>query len=155
MLRRAEADYSPATCPQRLHSLGTPSSAAFHEPPKTWRSSSASIGRTTRGRSWDAWSSNVAFKDGSSEVEVDLYAVYERDYEAIQHDIMLLGYLIPGVDRGLDQGLVEVFLALAYDAGFGSVAYGFRLDLPYVGNVVGSRLTTDDDRAVFTNFRTF
>jgi hypothetical protein len=96
-----------------------------------------------------------AFKDSSSEVEVDLYAVYERDYEAIQHDIMLLGYLIPGVDRGLDQGLVEVFLALAYDAGFGFVAYGFRLDLPYVGNVVGSRLTTDDDRAVFTNFRTF
>ena len=68
------------------------------------------------------WGTNIDFKDGSSQLELDVYGGYASEYEGISYDFMILGYLYPGADSDLDQDFVEFSLALGYDFGLASVS---------------------------------
>ncbi|MBW2389228.1 MAG: hypothetical protein JRG89_12425, partial [Deltaproteobacteria bacterium] len=88
------------------------------------------------------WGSNIDFKDGSSQLELDIYGGYANEYEGISYDVMILGYVYPGADRDLDQDFVEFSLALGYDFGLASVNTGVAISPDFYGaSGVGAHIT--------------
>jgi uncharacterized protein (TIGR02001 family) len=88
------------------------------------------------------WGSNIDFKDGSSQLELDIYGGYANEYEGISYDVMILGYVYPGADRDLDQDFVEFSLALGYDFGLASVNTGVAISPDFYGATgVGAHIT--------------
>lgn len=90
-----------------------------------------------------AWSSNVDFKDGSSQIEIDLYGGYQNSYEGIDYDVMILGYLYPGADRDLDQEFVEFSFTVGHDFEVVSASVGVAVSPDfYGGSGVGTHIST-------------
>ncbi len=79
------------------------------------------------------WGTNIDFKDGSSQLELDVYGGYASEYEGISYDFMILGYLYPGADSDLDQDFVEFSLALGYDFGLASVSTSVAVSPDFYG----------------------
>jgi uncharacterized protein (TIGR02001 family) len=79
------------------------------------------------------WGSNVDFKDGSSQLELDVYGGYASEHEGVSYDVVIVGYLYPGADRDLDLDFVEVSLALGYDFGLASVNTGVAVSPDFQG----------------------
>ena len=87
------------------------------------------------------WGSNIDFKDGSSQLELDVYGGYASEYEGISYDVFILGYLYPGADRDLDQDFVEFTMALGYDFGLASVSTSIAISPDFYGGTgVGAHI---------------
>ena len=104
------------------------------------------------------WGSNVDFKDGSSQLELDVYAGYANVYEGFTYDVMVMGYLYPGADRGLDQDFVEFSLGLGYDLGVAMVSTVIAVSPEYyrgtgVGTHIAGGVVVPVPIAVLTEYR--
>lgn len=80
------------------------------------------------------WSSNVDFKDGSSQIELDVYGGYASEYKGVTYDVMVLGYVYPGASDDLDLDFVEFSGALGYDFQIVSVSGGLAISPDFRGS---------------------
>lgn len=88
------------------------------------------------------WGSNVDFKDGSSQIELDVYGGFANEYAGVTYDVMVLGYIYPGADDALDQDFVEFSLAAGYDFEILSASAGVAISPDfYASSGVGTHIT--------------
>ncbi len=80
------------------------------------------------------WSSNVDFKDGSSQIELDVYGGYASAYKDITYDVMVLGYVYPGASGDLNLDFVEFSLALGHDLEVASIGTAVAISPDFRGS---------------------